>query len=210
MNHQNQVPGENVCIHLTFDYKKATQSLNFFAIQCGGCINKMKVIKLIYFADRYHLRKYGRPITNDEYYAMQYGPVNSGVKDIAEMSEFMGKIEIDYALRYLFVVSRYEISSCTAFDPDVFSETDIEALEFVWRTFGRYGEFDLADLTHQYPEWKRFKDIFNRYSRFRMHYEDFLKDSDEAVEICWPLTEEEKRDRLDEIREASQLTSLWS
>lgn len=26
--------------------------------------------ELVYFADRYHLRKFGRPITNDEYFAM--------------------------------------------------------------------------------------------------------------------------------------------
>ena len=48
-------------------------------------------IKLIFFADRYHIRKYGRPITNDEYLAMDFGPVNSGVKDIAEMSGFLDR-----------------------------------------------------------------------------------------------------------------------
>ncbi len=39
---------------LKFDYKKATQALNFFAIKCGGKIDKMKALKLIFFADRYH------------------------------------------------------------------------------------------------------------------------------------------------------------
>lgn len=46
----------------------------------------MKALQLVYFADRYHLRKFGRPITNDEYFAMPYGPVASGAKDIAEGS----------------------------------------------------------------------------------------------------------------------------
>ena len=53
-----------MCIHLEFDHEKATQAINFFARESGGQINKMKAIKLIYFAERYHLRKYGRPITN--------------------------------------------------------------------------------------------------------------------------------------------------
>ena len=48
---------------------------------------KMKALKLVYIADRYHLRKYGRLITNDTYFAMNYGPVPSGTKDIAEASE---------------------------------------------------------------------------------------------------------------------------
>lgn len=59
-----------MCVHLPFDYRKTTQALNFFAVKNGGHINKMRSIKLIYFADRFHLRKYGRPITNDEYFAM--------------------------------------------------------------------------------------------------------------------------------------------
>ena len=58
---------------LFFDYKKATQALNFFALKEGGTINKMKALKLIYFADRYNLRKYGRPVRNDDYWAMGYG-----------------------------------------------------------------------------------------------------------------------------------------
>ena len=52
---------------IPFDYKKAVQAINFFARKNGGKITKLEVLKLIFFADRYHLRKYGRPITNDQY-----------------------------------------------------------------------------------------------------------------------------------------------
>lgn len=64
-----------------FAYKKAAQTLNYFAIKNGGEIDKLHALKLVFFADRYHLRKYGRPITNDQYWAMRFGPVASGVKD---------------------------------------------------------------------------------------------------------------------------------
>lgn len=70
---------------LFFDYKKATQALNFFALKEGGTINKMKALKLIYFAERYHLRKYGRPVTNDDYWAMGLGTVPSGSRDISHL-----------------------------------------------------------------------------------------------------------------------------
>ena len=66
----------------SFSHRKATQALNFFAQRAGGSINKMKALKLVYFADRYHLRKYGRPVVGDEYLAMNYGPVASGTKDL--------------------------------------------------------------------------------------------------------------------------------
>ena len=59
--------------YFDFNYKKATQALAYFAEKSGGTINRLKGLKLIYFADRYHLRKYGRLITNDTYFAMDNG-----------------------------------------------------------------------------------------------------------------------------------------
>ena len=88
-------------INASFDYRKATQALNHFALKEGGQINKMKALKLVYLADRYHLRKYGRLITNDVYFAMPYGAVASGVKDIAEDSAFLGMRVRKYSARYL-------------------------------------------------------------------------------------------------------------
>ena len=66
-------------------YKKATQALNFLAKKKGGKINRMKALKLIYFADRLHLRTYGRPIIGDDYWAMQFGPVPSCTNNIAKL-----------------------------------------------------------------------------------------------------------------------------
>ena len=37
------------------------------------------IAKLLYFADKTHLEKYGRLICGDTYYAMQYGPVPSNI-----------------------------------------------------------------------------------------------------------------------------------
>ena len=65
--------------------KKGTQALNYFARKKNGKINKMKAIKLIYLADRYHLRKYGRPVVGDDYWAMKYGPVASSTLNIADI-----------------------------------------------------------------------------------------------------------------------------
>ena len=47
----------------------------------------MKAIKLIYLADRLHLRKYGRPIIGDMYWAMKLGPVGSLAKRVAELTD---------------------------------------------------------------------------------------------------------------------------
>lgn len=196
--------------HLTFNYKKATQCLNFLAVQSGGIINKMKAIKLIWLADRYHLRKYGRPITKDEYFAMDYGPVNSGVKELAEMSGFLGQVEIDYASKYITPLGRYNLQSVEPVENDVFSETDFEALAFAWEKFGKHDQFRLRDISHNYPEWKRFEEVLENQSRIRMNYEDFLEDPPGGFEKCYTLSEEDKKDRLEQLEETAKLNALWN
>jgi uncharacterized phage-associated protein len=199
-----------MCIHLPFQYKKATQALNYFALREGGCVNKMKAIKLIFFADRYHIRKYGRPITNDEYLAMDFGPVNSGVKDIAEMSGFLGQRERVYASEFIQREGEYEVKSIAPVEQKVFSRTDLESLEFAWKAFGKYDQFALADITHEYPEWKRHEQELKHSSRVRMDFTHFLDDPKRGFEECCSLSPEEKQDRLEEIREISHLQTLLS
>ena len=197
--------------HLKFSHKKATQILNYFAIKQGGKINKMKALKLIFLADRYHLRKYGRPITNDDYFAMEFGPVASGVKDIAEKSDFLDDDVKDYSAQFLELKNRYNLASKLPFDEDVFSNSEIEALSFVWNKFGSMGEFELSPLTHQYPEWKKHEATLKTTSRIRMNLEDFLDDPElENIEKCYPLTEDEKIDRKEQLEELNYLESLWS
>src|SRR5207244_13054003 len=77
-------------LHIPASVRKSTQALNYFArLSARGApqpLNKMKALKLLFFADRYHLRKYGRPVTDCAYFAMKNGPVASAAKNIAEES----------------------------------------------------------------------------------------------------------------------------
>lgn len=197
-------------MHFNFDHRKATQALNHFAMLEGGLINKMKALKLIYLADRYHLRKYGRLITNDIYFAMNYGPVSSSVKDIAENSEFLGEMEKRYAASYISPKGRHELRSKTAPDTDVFSDSDIEALNFAWETFSHLGQFELAEITHNYPEWAKHREALKFDSRIQMDLSDFLDDPSSNINKCFELNEEDKRTRRDHLHETFHIESLWS
>lgn len=200
-----------MCIHLRFDHQKATQAIGFFAEKAGGMINKLRVLKLVYFADRYHLRKYGRLITNDEYFAMPYGPVASGVKDIAELSDFLGEQELVYASQYLKKINSITIGLIKPYEHAVLSETDHEALLFAWEKFGQYSEFELSEITHKYPEWEKHKRSLEVYSRIKMNLEDFIEDSpDLSVEQCYALSAQEKIDTVDELNELSRIEALWN
>ncbi len=197
---------------MSFSYKKATQALNYFARQSGGRINKMKALKMLFFADRFHLRKYGRPITNDEYFAMNFGPVPSGGKDLVEGSDFRPDVEKAYAGQFLNAVSRYEFSSVSEVEALVFSRTDQEALEYVWSHFGQHDEFKLAELTHEYPEWKKHEVAISggSSSRVKMTFSDFLDDPPAPLDPCHPLTEQERSVRREEVQELCSIHNLWN
>lgn len=199
-----------MCTHLRFNLKKTTQAINFLAIKSGGQINKIKAIKLIYFADRFHLRKYGRPITNDEYWAMEWGPVNSNAKDIADMNEeYLGASERVYISQYIKKPASNFVKSIKEVDKKIFSKSDIEALTWSWDTFGHFDGFALSDISHEYPEWKKFEAIIKskEQTRVRMNYEDFFDDPGEKFEKCCALSSEEKEDRIDTLNELDKLSS---
>ena len=172
-----------------FDYKKATQAINYLARREGGQIDKLKLIKLIYLAERYHLRRHGRPIVNDTYVAMKFGPVASSVKDIAEMSsDFLDDQEKAYAQAYIQPNGRSNIHSLAEVDDELFSDSELEALDFAYSEFGSLHQLKLVDLTHEYPEWKQFEAALKAgASRELMSYRDFFKDPEGLVEDKFAL-----------------------
>lgn len=164
---------------LEFDYKKATQVINYLAKKEGGAINKLKLIKLVYLADRYHLRRYGRPMVNDAYFAMPLGPVGSSVKDIAEFSSFLDESESNYATNYLARGGvANTVVSINDVETNVFSTSELEALNFAYKEFGTQSSSSLVNITHLYPEWGKFKSALESKETTRepMSYTDFFED----------------------------------
>ncbi|MBQ3464514.1 SocA family protein [Candidatus Saccharibacteria bacterium] len=146
------------------DYKKITQMINYLIRkdERAASIHELKIIKLVWAADRYHIRKYARTVSEDRYVAMKNGPVGSLTKDVAEFSDNeYSKVEptdFEYIGSYIRFEKTNEngvLSSVNDVDYDELSETDKEALDFAWDTFGRYDWRTLVEITHKYPEWKK-------------------------------------------------------
>jgi uncharacterized phage-associated protein len=60
-----------------YNARKAAQVAAFFAKAQGGKINVLKLVKLIYLADRLALETFEHPILEDKFVSMDHGPVNS-------------------------------------------------------------------------------------------------------------------------------------
>jgi len=156
------------------DFKKIVQMINFFANKNRKLvISKLHALKLIFLADRYHMRQYGTMISNDEYWAMQFGPVPSCAKNIAEMSSRIAPEILDYASRYLTVPAANLVKSVAPVDCDQLGRTELEALDFAFSVF--MTENDIVEVTHRLPEWKNHEDrLLNGATRVKMDPLDFF------------------------------------
>ena len=160
--------------------KKMINSILFFANKSHNhTINRLKLMKLLWLADRIHLNRYGRTILRDQYYAMPHGPVPSKTMDISEEQH-----------DNIFDVENYEITAEDKFDPKCFSQSDLDILEEVWDVYGNLNQYQLEDFSHLFPEWERFKDELNNpkesYS-FPMKMVDFF---DKPKDADFPVNEE--------------------
>ncbi len=161
-----------------FKHRKAVQALNLFAQKEGGSINKMKAIKLIWLSDRLHLRRFGRTITGDTYFALPFGPVASNTRDILEASSFCSDEELAYGSGFISPQDKYNYSSIADIDLKVFSKSDLDAFGEVYGVYCHLNKFELAELSHLFPEWKKWESsLAISQSRFLMDFQDFFQES---------------------------------
>jgi uncharacterized phage-associated protein len=155
---------------IIFDYKKAkaTQAILWLLHKHGGSMDKLKLVKLIFYADREHLARYGRPIVGGSYVAMQHGPVSSDLLNrLNEATPQSGS---------LFTIDDYRILANSFVDEDKLSESDIEVLTNVNNEYGRYDSFTLCDITHKLKAWDKNYPDKNSNTSNPLPYEDFFLD----------------------------------
>lgn len=129
------------------DTTKAIEAIKLILINLKGRSDFHKVFKILYFADRIHLAKYGRPIIGDTYIAMKNGPVPSEI--YSSLNLMRGGINIDEGFNKNFEVEDYFISlKDTQFDEDEFSESEIEALTNSIEENKNFGFHRLTDKSH--------------------------------------------------------------
>jgi uncharacterized phage-associated protein len=66
-----------MAVQFEFDYEKAVAASVYIASQNLSALTMGKLFKLLYFSDKDHLVRHGRPMTGDYYAAMKDGPVPS-------------------------------------------------------------------------------------------------------------------------------------
>ncbi len=153
---------------LRFNERKATQVAAQLLRLRGGQMSYMKLIKLMYLADREALLRWGRPISTDRYVSMDKGPVLSRVLDLATDGDDPSRPAI-WSEQIGEPVS-YEVALKADPGSDELSEAEITLLEEIFQIHGRKNRWDLVELTHQLPEW-----VDPQGSAIPISYRDILK-----------------------------------
>jgi len=140
-------------IRFKFDPEKLVQALAFFASRGVNDLDTLKAVKLLYFADRQHLLKYGRPILGDDYYCMKNGPIpTNALGQIQDALSSSPTGDHDPLFDEYFGVDRTHQHARFTLkkepDLDVFSATDVEVLESVLEAYGDKSAWKLRELTH--------------------------------------------------------------
>jgi uncharacterized phage-associated protein len=142
-------------------FEASVQTIHFL-LKTFGEMNKLKLMKIVYFADKRHLIFGGRTITGDNYVAMRLGPVGSTVLNILDRDVGHLKPEqIQYAERYIQQGHNKHNYTCTEniIEYDQLSESDKKTLTKIGKKFNTTNPWTLVNLTHKYPEWAVFEEV---------------------------------------------------
>jgi uncharacterized phage-associated protein len=138
-------------LRFQFNETKGLEALTYIAAQWPD-VTVFFASKVLFFAEKYHLNRYARPIVADTFIAMPNGPVPTTLYDFIKGRFGMAgnPAEIQAALNvtdYPRVRARREPNR------DVFSPSDIECLDEAIAFCRARGFSTLSQLTHQERAW---------------------------------------------------------
>ncbi len=134
-----------------FNVSKAIQAIGVLLhTSSTSHMNYMRLLKLLYIADRESLRDTGRPITGDRVMAMERGPLPSTVYSLIKGQHMEAP-----RWNKFFHRQRYEIGLTGEPGVGELSRYEIEKLEEIAQRYEDKDEWEMVQLTHEFPEWKK-------------------------------------------------------
>ncbi|ADW72202.1 hypothetical protein Rahaq_0575 [Rahnella aceris] len=126
-------------LNVRFDSEKALEAILYVASK-APIADVYHVGKILYFADRAHLKEYGRMLFGDTYIAMKDGPVASGAFDIIKTARgtasFLPKGLDAETIRKALTVDGYQMKTLRPADENFFSDSDLECINQALEEYG--------------------------------------------------------------------------
>jgi uncharacterized phage-associated protein len=135
---------------LKFNAEKAVQAAGVLLRQePGKHMTRLRLLKLLYIADRKSLRETGRPILGSKISAMDNGPLHSDVYNLIKgehvQEHIWAKHFANDGPQELRIVDEPPVG--------LLSKPEIAMLRKVSEMHEQYNDFELSKMTHQFPEF---------------------------------------------------------
>jgi uncharacterized phage-associated protein len=133
-----------------FDPAKAIETILFVAERLEDPTFHT-VSKVLYFADKEHLQRYGRLICGDDYVAMKHGPVPSRIYDMMKFPvgrSVLPEQQANSVNEAFLVYNAYCIGPKRSADEARLSPSEIECLLDSIRQYGNKSFDELTELSH--------------------------------------------------------------
>ena len=182
---------------MIFSERRVAQMAAYFlSKEDGRKMHLIKLMKLLYLADRQSLKDFHSNISGDCMMSMDHGPVLSRTYNY--MTGSMQSTEggwdswISDRENHQLSLKREDIERQSL---DELSDAGLSILDKVWKQFGERDEWELRDYTHEYcKEWKDPKG-----TSFPISYEDIFlalnHPQDQAKELARICEEEDNTAR---------------
>jgi uncharacterized phage-associated protein len=136
-----------------FNQQKAIQAVAFLLKQrheFARTDNYMRLLKLLYFADRESIRETGSPITGDRFVAMEHGPILSKIYDLI-LQRLADNAEWD---KYIERIG-YEIRLIQDPGNSKLCRYEIDLLRRIWEENKELDDFGVIGKSHKLAEWQK-------------------------------------------------------
>jgi hypothetical protein len=136
---------------LRFNEAKATQAAAYFLQLRGGRMHYIKLVKLLYLADRESLVRWGTFLTTDRHASMDNGPVVSRILNL--ITEDRPKpVWAEYISAPM---GEYEVELLKPAPTDLLSRAEENLMREIFQQYGYRNRWDLIDnVMHKLPEWR--------------------------------------------------------
>ncbi|MGA2578964.1 MAG: Panacea domain-containing protein [Bryobacteraceae bacterium] len=136
---------------LRFNEAKATQAAAQLLKLRGGPMSQVKLIKLLYLADREALIRWGQPLTTDCYVSTDTGPVVSRIYDLIRNERSPSAVRIWD--KFISGPEEYEVHLLVDPGSGELSPAERQLIDEVFRQHGQDSRWALVDYSYGLPEW---------------------------------------------------------
>ena len=137
-----------------FDIEIAGQMAAWFVREQGGTMSHLKLMRLLYLAERTSIERHGFPVLGDKLVSMDHGPVLSITLNYMQGYKKPG----NGWDKWISSKKDHKVSLARKFrtrDLDLLSQATLEILENVWGRHGHVNQWDICDHAHEHcPEWQ--------------------------------------------------------